>query len=110
IGLAGVETRRHWNPARETLRLGSADAYAEALREQFDRSVGARLRGAGGRVASHLSGGRDSGAVTATAARLLVASGGSVTAFTSVPRLGYDGPAPKGRICDEGPLAAATAA
>jgi asparagine synthase (glutamine-hydrolysing) len=110
IDAAGAKARRHWEPVRETLALGSSDAYAEALREHFERAVADRLRGAGGNVASHLSGGRDSGAVTATAARLLAQSGGSVTAFTSVPREGYDGPVPEGRVADEGPLAAATAA
>jgi asparagine synthase (glutamine-hydrolysing) len=110
VGARGAEVRRHWQPVRNTLRLASADAYAEALRAEFDRAVGARLRGADGRVASHLSGGRDSGAVTATAARLLAASGGTVTAYTSVPREGYAEPDPAGRMGDEGPLAAATAA
>jgi asparagine synthase (glutamine-hydrolysing) len=106
----GERARRHWQPVREMLRLGSSAAYAEALNEHFDRAVAARLRGAEGRIATHLSGGRDSGAVTATAAQLLAESGGSVTAFTSVPRAGYDEPVPHGRIADEGPLAAATAA
>jgi asparagine synthase (glutamine-hydrolysing) len=110
VTAAGAKVRRHWQPTREVLRLGSSAAYAEALREQFDRAVGARLRGAEGRVAAHLSGGRDSGAVTATAARLLAPAGGSVVAFTSVPREGYDEPVPEGRVADEGPLAAATAA
>jgi asparagine synthase (glutamine-hydrolysing) len=107
---SGAKAFRHWQPTRETLRLGSSAAYAEALREQLDRAVAARLRGADGQVAAHLSGGRDSGAVTATAARLLARSGGSVVAFTSVPRDGYDEPVPEGRVADEGPLAAATAA
>ena len=68
------------------------------------------LRGATGAVGTHLSAGYDSAAVTATAARLLAPAGGKVVAFTAVPREGYDGPAPKDRIGDEGPLAAATAA
>ena len=110
VGPAAEAAHQHWVPVRTTLRLGSPDAYAEALRGEFDRAVSARLRGADGRVASHLSGGRDSGAVTATAARLLAATGGTVTAYTSVPREGYAEPDPTGRICDEGPLAAATAA
>jgi asparagine synthase (glutamine-hydrolysing) len=109
IDAAGARSHRHWQPARNVLRLGSAEAYAEAMREHFDRAVAARLRGASGKVATHLSGGRDSGAVTATAARLLAPTGGSVTAFTSVPRKGYDEPVPTGRIANEGPLAAATA-
>ena len=68
-----------------------------------------RLRGTGD-VGAYLSGGFDSGAVAATAARLLAPSGRRVIAFTGVPREGYDGPAPRNRIIDEGPYAAATAA
>jgi asparagine synthase (glutamine-hydrolysing) len=48
--------------------------------------------------------------VVTTAARLLAPSGRRVIAFTGVPREGYDGPAPPGRIIDERVNAAATAA
>ena len=106
----GMVARQHWQPRRETIRLASPAAYAEALRGHLDRAVKARLRGAGDRVAAHLSGGWDSSAVAATAARLMAPEGGTVTAFTSVPRQGYDLPDPDRRIGDEGPLAAATAA
>jgi asparagine synthase (glutamine-hydrolysing) len=68
------------------------------------------LRGANGAVATHLSAGFDSSAVTATAARLMGEDHGKVFAFTSVPREKYELPAPRNRIGDEGPLAAATAA
>ena len=61
-------------------------------------------------MGAYLSGGFDSGAVVATAARLLAPSGRRVIAFTGVPREGYDGPAPPNRIIDEGANAAATAA
>ena len=71
--------------------------------------MAARLRGADGRVGCHLSGGLDSSAVTATAARLL-APGGRVTAFTSAPRDGYDGRLGRGRFADESGHAAAVAA
>src|SRR5262249_7515158 len=63
-----------------------------------------------GDVGAYLSGGFDSGAVTATAARLLAPSGRRVIAFTGAPREGYDGPAPRNAIIDEGANAAATAA
>jgi asparagine synthase (glutamine-hydrolysing) len=105
----GVSARRFWKPERKTLALRNADAYAEACREQLDIAVRCRLRGAND-VATHLSAGFDSSAVTATAARLLAAAGGRVTAFTAVPRENYDLPLPPGRIGDEGPLAALTAA
>jgi len=75
----------------------------------LDQSVKCRLRGVND-VGAHLSGGLDSSAVAATAARLLAPSGGRVIAFTAVPREGYDGPVPRHRFADEGHHAAATAA
>jgi asparagine synthase (glutamine-hydrolysing) len=51
-----------------------------------------------------------SSVVEVTPRRLLMPTGGRVTAFTAVPRPGYDGAAPRGRIIDEGPLAAQIAA
>ena len=106
----GLSRRRHYAPVVGTLRLAKAGDYAEALREQLDRAVGARLRGAEADVGAHLSSGWDSGAVAATAARLLAPRGGRVTAFTAAPRPGYEGPAPKGRHGDESPGAATVAA
>jgi len=99
---------RHWQPRRPSAPF-RGDAV-EAVRAALDSAVAARLRGADGRIATHLSGGLDSAGVTATAARLMAADGGRVIAFTAVPREGYDLPVPEGRIGDEGPLAAATAA
>lgn len=104
----GVSSRRFWQPRLATLRLPRAEDYAEALRAQLDAAVASRLRGADGRVAAHLSGGLDSSAVTATAARLLGPDEAAVTAYTSVPRTGFVS-ASRG-IIDEGPLAAAVAA
>ncbi|MDB5692730.1 MAG: asparagine synthase [Alphaproteobacteria bacterium] len=107
---AGERSRRFWQPRRRELRLKRFDDYVDAYRETLDRAVAARLRGAGGTVASHLSGGWDSSAVAATAARLLAPTGGTVLAFTSVPRAVYGGESPRNRFSDEGPIAAATAA
>jgi asparagine synthase (glutamine-hydrolysing) len=102
----GGHSSRHWSYAAEPLRLKRADDYAEAVREALDQAVDARLRGSGGAVAAHLSGGLDSGAVAATAARLM-APDGRVTAFTSVPR---DGACERrGRFADESAHAAAVA-
>lgn len=108
VSRAGVETRRWWNPSPETLRLKRPEDYHEAVRERLDRAVATRLRGAGPGVATHLSGGLDSSAVTATAARLLPE--GRVFAYTSVPREGFEGDSRFGRFADEGPHAAAVAA
>ncbi|HEX4694080.1 asparagine synthetase B family protein [Sphingomonas sp.] len=109
VSRSGVATTRHWEPSPGLLKLGRPTDYAEALREQLDRAIAARLRGTNGLVATHLSGGLDSGATTATAARLMAQSGGRVLAFTSAPRAGYDGFVPANRIGDESALAAATA-
>jgi asparagine synthase (glutamine-hydrolysing) len=106
----GVSSRRYWEPAGPEPAKALRRDHVEGLRHHLDQATRARLRGANGGVATHLSGGYDSAAVTATAARLLAPEGGRVTAFTAVPREGYDGAAPRGRIGDEGPLAAATAA
>lgn len=101
--------RRYWRPQRRELRLARFGDYVEAFRSELDSAVARRLRGAGGLVAAHLSGGWDSNAVTATAARLTAPEGGRVLAFTHVPG-GATGPAmPYGRLADEGSLAAATA-
>jgi asparagine synthase (glutamine-hydrolysing) len=105
----GVASRRYWNPSPRTLRLSRPEDYQEALREHLDRAVAAQLRGGEDRVAAQLSGGLDSSAVAATAAKLLAATGGRVTAFTSVPRPGYEGGL-RNCISDEGPLAASVAA
>lgn len=106
----GLKAERWWRPSLEPLRLNSTTDYAEALREHFDRAVAVRLRGAGPSVAAHLSGGLDSSAVAATAARLMTASGGRVTAFTGVPREGYDSSEVRNAFADEGPHAAEVAA
>ena len=107
---AGFNVRRHWAPQRTSVKLANSDEYAEALRHHFDQAVRSRLRGTNGTVGAHLSAGFDSSSVAATAARLMAPTGGKVIAFTSVPREGYDRPSPRGRIGDEGPLAALTAA
>jgi asparagine synthase (glutamine-hydrolysing) len=101
--------RRHWQPSRHRIKLRRPDDYSDALRALLDQAVSCRLRGTGD-VGASLSGGLDSGAVVATAARLLKPSGRRIIAFTGVPREGYDGPAPRYRIIDERVNAAATAA
>jgi asparagine synthase (glutamine-hydrolysing) len=104
----GLKLTRYWQPSAGSSRWQGDPV--EAVRAELDRAVQTRLRGAGPNVATHLSGGLDSAAVTATAARLMASTGGSVTAFTAVPREGYDAPDPPGVCGNEGPLAAATAA
>jgi len=105
----GVSSRRYWEPQRPCGRRLRSGDYVEGLRYHLDQATQSRLRGANGVVATHLSAGFDSSAVTATAARLLAPRGGKVVAFTAVPRVGYDGPNVRNLLGDEGPLAAATA-
>lgn len=103
-------SRQYWQPRRPNgVRLRSSD-YVEGLRYHLDQATESRLRGANGAIATQLSAGLDSSAVTATAARLLATRGGKVVAFTAVPRAGYDGAQMRNSIVDEGPLAGATAA
>ena len=106
----GVTRRRHWQPQRRIQNLRTADEYAEGLRHHLDRAVRDRLRGAGKAVAAHLSAGLDSSIVATSAAIAMAETGGKVFAFTAVPREGYDGPVPRRRLADEGPIAAKTAA
>lgn len=110
VSSRSVAVERYWRPSRAPLRYARSEDYGEALREQLDAAVVRRLRRAGGRVGSQLSSGFDSSAVTTSAAIALAARGERLLAFTSAPREGFDGPVVAGRIGDEAPLAAATAA
>jgi asparagine synthase (glutamine-hydrolysing) len=105
-----IVSRRHYVPRVPPPTPGGAQAVAEALREQLDRAVAARLRGTEGRTGAQLSSGWDSAAVATTAARLLASSGERLTAFTACPRPGYAGAAPARRHADESAGAAAVAA
>ncbi len=80
----GVSTRCYWRPEPVEPVLGKSDAaYAEGLREVLTEAVQARLR-CNGQVGSMLSGGMDSGSVSALAAGLLAQSGGGRLATYSV--------------------------
>jgi asparagine synthase (glutamine-hydrolysing) len=105
---AGVKQESFWTLPDRELRFPRQADYVEAFREQLERATRVRLRRARGSVGAHLSGGLDSGAVAATAARILNPE--KLLALTSAPRIGFSGPLPRGRIGDESPLAAATAA
>lgn len=71
VSEGGLEERRYWqlDPAHRTT-LSSDEEYAEALRDVFVEAVRCRLRSVGP-VASMLSGGIDSSAITCVAARAL---------------------------------------
>jgi len=103
-----IRRGRYWRPDwRRTIRYRNDDDYVNAARELLDRAVAARLR-AVGPVACHLSGGLDSTAVAATAARLVAPA--SLHTVTVVPD--PNAPLPplrEGAVYDEWPLAEAVA-
>jgi len=106
----GATQRRYWQiDSLRPVRFARDDEYIEAFLEIFDEAVRCRLRTSGG-VATELSAGLDSGAVAATAARLLAAEGANLAAYTAVPCADFSGIVPTGLIGDEGPYAAEVAA
>lgn len=87
------------------VRLSSDDAYVEAFLELFERAIKSRLRSVKP-IGTTLSGGLDSGSITALAARQM--GDAPLVAFTSVPI--FQCPPDTGsRFRDEGPLARLTA-
>jgi asparagine synthase (glutamine-hydrolysing) len=80
-----VHIRRWWNPGTSpSIVHRDPNDYVEETRELFERAVAARLRTKGS-VSSTLSGGLDSGLVTATAARRLRGRGTHLVSYTAVP-------------------------
>lgn len=81
----GTRLERWWRPERvPELKLASDRDYEEALRTTLQEAVRCRM-GNDERIGVTLSGGLDSSAVAATAARLLAAQGRALTAFTAMP-------------------------
>jgi asparagine synthase (glutamine-hydrolysing) len=105
VDAAGINSQRYWTPQPPAGRRRSPAEYEEELRAVFGEAVRSQLRGAGPIIGTHLSGGLDSATVTATAA--LERPESRVAAFTAVPRRGFDGPVPPGRVANEGEQAAA---
>jgi len=85
-GEAKIE--RWWRPETgAAIRYRDPGDYVEETRELLTRAVAAQLRSSSP-VSSTLSGGLDSGCVTAMAARLLAPGGTRLAAYTSVPEKG----------------------
>jgi asparagine synthase (glutamine-hydrolysing) len=100
--------RRYWDTANlPPLQMRSDEEYLELFRERFDEAVRVRLRTVG-QVGAQLSGGLDSSSVAATAALLLRAEGRGLTAYTAVPRPGFDS-MDATHFNNEGPMAAEVA-
>jgi asparagine synthase (glutamine-hydrolysing) len=103
----GIRVEHYWTPQRRALGLRSHDDCVEAAREQLDRATRPMLRSET-QVAVQCSGGLDSPAVAATAARLLAPA--RLTLVTRVPAAGHH-PADTAKArFDEGPAVRALAA
>jgi asparagine synthase (glutamine-hydrolysing) len=97
---------RYWRPP--AVDEGIDRDVREEFRHLLSLAVGARLRRTGGAVASHLSAGFDSSAVTSTAAKM-VPDSRELIAFTMVPARGVPLSVPRRYIADESALAGETA-
>jgi asparagine synthase (glutamine-hydrolysing) len=104
-----LTVHQYWQPSFQELKLPRIEDYGEAMREQLDRAVGRRLRRATGDIASHLSSGFDSSAVTTSAAIQLADAGQPLLAFTAAPAGGSRVKAPARLFADESEIARATA-
>lgn len=90
VGREKVTVERYWESSElAPLRLKSDQDYLEDFRERFDEAVRSRLRTTG-KIGAELSGGLDSSSVAATAASMLQESGRELTAYTAVPRVGFE--------------------
>jgi asparagine synthase (glutamine-hydrolysing) len=99
-----VRIRRWWTPNTQASARGD---FVEEARAVFDLAVRARLR-ARGTIASTLSGGLDSGLVTATAARQL--GDRRIETYTAVPTPGLARCEERGWDSDDTPYASEVAA
>jgi asparagine synthase (glutamine-hydrolysing) len=110
IAADGVIDSSIWyHPPAPLPEGGDPSDLVDRVREVFTQAVDARLRSVRP-VAANLSGGLDSGAAVAVAARLLAASQRRLTAFTHVPLPDVPIDEPQGRFADEGPRARILAA
>jgi len=100
--------RYWWLEATPDLCLPSVDDYVEGFLEVYREAVHCRLR-SHRPVGVTLSGGLDSGSVTALAARELASQGKRLTAFTAVPIYDTTHTVGRQRFGDETAYATATA-
>jgi asparagine synthase (glutamine-hydrolysing) len=107
LGRGRHRTVRLWSLGTNRRDIGIAEA-GEAIRAELDRAVRAQLRRRSGPVACHLSSGRDSNAVAASAAMIEREFGGTVIALTAAPRTGFSFTDPHW-IADESEIAAVVA-
>jgi asparagine synthase (glutamine-hydrolysing) len=104
----GVQRRIYWTPPTAFDDPLTGADLIEGYRHALDSAVANCVRGCALPIATHLSSGYDSSAVTATAARLAPAAE-QILAFTSAPATTAPVPPRLRRIADESEIAAATA-
>jgi len=105
----GARVDRYWFPEHiPELKLKTDDEYLDAFLDVYTQAVSTRLRGEQP-VGVTLSGGLDSGSVTALAASILREKGKTLTAFTSAPLSDPSQFVDPHRTGDETQLAQATA-
>ena len=105
----GLDAKRYWNPPFHKPAGRDNNLLIDEFRDHLDAAVASRMRRTSRAIATQLSAGYDSSAVTGTVARLRTADE-RVIAFTSSPTPGLQTLRLRGRINDEAPCAAATAA
>ncbi|MBF0394399.1 MAG: asparagine synthase, partial [Alphaproteobacteria bacterium] len=106
IGADSLRVERYWEPDfGRRVRMGDGECV-EAARELLDRAVAVRLR-AEGRVVAQITGGLDSSAVAATAARLMAPK--VLKTLTMLPEPGAPMGLGSSRYADERPYVEAIA-
>lgn len=110
VDAEGIITQhRYWSPNDiKAVRFRSDQDYADGLRECLDVAVRRQMRSAQP-IGCLLSGGLNSSSVAVLAARALAEKNQRLTAFTGVPRHGFDGPVAPGQYADETPYVDAIA-
>ncbi len=104
VGQQSSRIVNYWRPELgQTLQLNSDDEYWQAFRVILEKAVRSSLR-CKTTPGAFLSGGLDSTAVAAQAARILDETGQRLVTFTEAPPEGYVGRLLKGRVADESEL------
>jgi len=110
IEAGGATTQhRYWSTDDvKAVRFGSDQEYADGLRECLDVAVRRQMRSAHP-IGCLLSGGLDSSSVAILSARALAEKNQRLTAFTGIPRRGFNASVPAGHYADETPYVDAIA-
>jgi asparagine synthase (glutamine-hydrolysing) len=99
-----IRQNRYWSYADiAPIRFSSGEDYAKGLRDRLKLAVRRQMRSVHG-IGCFLSGGLDSTSIAVLAAQELGNKGERLSAFTQVPRKGFNGLVPNGRYADESPL------